>query len=214
VLIIGIGAAGFAVAQILRDAGVNEVIGCDRLGAIHTRRRDYLDGSMPPFRRRFAEETNPERLSGTPAGVIDGIDVLVGLSGPGAIERDALRRMAPDPIVFAMANPDPEITPEQAEGLVRVMATGRSDYPNQINNVLAFPGVFRGALDARARQITEEMKIAAARAIAGAVSESELHERLIIPSVFDRTVAPAVAEAVRSAVGQSAHAEATERVAA
>jgi malate dehydrogenase (oxaloacetate-decarboxylating) len=214
VLIIGIGAAGFAVAQILRDAGVEEVIGCDRFGAINTERRDYLDGTMPAFRRRFAEGTNPERLSGTPADVIDGIDLLVGLSGPGAIERDALRRMARDPIVFAMANPDPEIRPEQADGIVRIMATGRSDYPNQINNVLAFPGVFRGALDSRAPQISEAMKIAAARAIADTVRESELHERFIIPSVFDRAVAPAVAEAVRSAVRDSIHAEPTERIAA
>jgi malate dehydrogenase (oxaloacetate-decarboxylating) len=147
----------------------------------------------------LAESTNPERLSGAPADVIDGTDLLIGLSAARTISSDALKRMARDPIVFAMANPEPEITPEEAIGLVRIMATGRSDYPNQINNVLAFPGIFRGALDTRTPRISEEMKVAAARAIADTVNENDLHEGYIIPSVFDREVAPAVAEAVRVA---------------
>jgi malate dehydrogenase (oxaloacetate-decarboxylating) len=206
VLIVGLGAAGVAVARILQDVGVTDIIGCDLRGAVHTERADYLDETMSQSSRRLAESTNPERLSGAPADVVDGTDLLIGLSAARTISRDALKRMARDPIVFAMANPDPEITPEEAKGLVRVMATGRSDYPNQINNVLAFPGIFRGALDTRASRISEEMKVAAARAIADTVSETDLHEGYIIPSVFDREVAPGVAEAVRSA----ATADATE----
>jgi malate dehydrogenase (oxaloacetate-decarboxylating) len=206
VLIIGLGAAGVAVARILQDVGVTDIIGCDLRGAVHTERADYLDETMSQSSRRLAESTNPERLSGAPADVVDGTDLLIGLSAARTISSDALKRMARDPIVFAMANPEPEITPEEAIGLVRVMATGRSDYPNQINNVLAFPGIFRGALDRRASRISEEMKVAAARAIADTVNENDLHEGFIIPSVFDREVAPAVAEAVWSA----ATAEATE----
>jgi malate dehydrogenase (oxaloacetate-decarboxylating) len=199
VLIIGLGAAGVAVARILQDVGVTDIIGCDLRGAVHTERVDYLKETMSQSSRRLAESTNPERLSGAPADVVDGTDLLIGLSAARTISSDALKRMARDPIVFAMANPEPEITPEEAIGLVRVMATGRSDYPNQINNVLAFPGIFRGALDRRASRISEEMKVAAARAIADTVNENDLHEGFIIPSVFDREVAPAVAEAVRSA---------------
>jgi malate dehydrogenase (oxaloacetate-decarboxylating) len=147
-------------------------------------------------KRWFAEHTNPGRREGTPRSVLEGTDVFVGLSGPGIIDAADLERMNPDPFVFAMANPNPEVAPEQAAQFARVMATGRSDYPNQINNVLAFPGVFRGALDARAPAITEEMKLAAARGIAGTIDDDELDEDYIVPSVFNRDVSQAVAGAV------------------
>jgi malate dehydrogenase (oxaloacetate-decarboxylating) len=151
---------------------------------------------MNSVKRWFAEVTNPECRSGAPAEVIDGTDLLIGVSGPRVLAGDALARMNSDAMVFAMANPTPEVSPEEAAPHVRIMATGRSDYPNQINNVLCFPGIFRGALDVRAPAITEEMKMAAARAIAEIVPESELREDYIIPSVFNRDVASAVADAV------------------
>jgi malate dehydrogenase (oxaloacetate-decarboxylating) len=196
VLIIGLGAAGIAVTKILREAGVRHIIGADSRGALHTRRADYLDGSMNPIKRWFAEVTNPECRAGSPADVIDGADLLIGLSGARVLPAQALTRMNDDAMVFAMANPNPEVIPEEAAPYVRIMATGRSDYPNQINNVLCFPGIFRGALDVRAPQITEAMKMAAARAIAAIVTDAELREDYIIPSVFNRDVAPAVAAAV------------------
>src|SRR3954451_12952955 len=196
VLVTGLGAAGVAVTKILLEAGVGHVIGADSRGVVSTERADYADGSMNAIKRWYAEHSNPERLSGTPADVIDGMDLFIGLSGARVMPAEALARMAPDAMVFAMANPNPEVTPEEAAPYVRLMATGRSDYPNQINNVLAFPGIFRGALDVRAPQITEEMKVAAARAIAGIVPDNELREDYIIPSVFNRDVAPAVADAV------------------
>jgi malate dehydrogenase (oxaloacetate-decarboxylating) len=196
VLVVGLGAAGVAVTRILMEAGVRAIVGCDSRGAVHTGRPDYVDGSMNAVKRWYAENTNPEHRSGAPADVIDGMDLFVGLSGPGVLPPEALARMAPDPLVFAMANPTPEVAPEQAARYARVVATGRSDYPNQINNVLCFPGIFRGALDVRARQITESMKTAAAQAIAAIVREDQLREDYIIPSVFDRDVAPAVAAAV------------------
>jgi malate dehydrogenase (oxaloacetate-decarboxylating) len=196
VLVVGIGAAGVAVTKILMGAGVHHIVGADSRGVLSTERADYQDGSMPAVKRWYAAATNPERLSGTPADVIDGMDLLIGLSGARVFPAEALARMNRDAMVFAMANPDPEVSPEEAAPYVRIMATGRSDYPNQINNVLAFPGIFRGALDVRARQITEPMKMAAARAIAEIVPEAELREDNIIPSVFNRDVAPAVAAAV------------------
>jgi malate dehydrogenase (oxaloacetate-decarboxylating) len=196
VLVIGLGAAGVAVTKILLEAGVGDVVGCDSRGALSTGRPDYQDGSMSPIKRWYAESTNAGRVSGTPAEVIDGRDLIVGLSGARVLEAEALRRMRPDPMVFAMANPNPEISPEEAAPYVRIMATGRSDYPNQINNVLAFPGVFRGALDSRAVEITESMKLAAAHAIAEVVPEDDLREDYIIPSVFNRDVAKVVAAAV------------------
>ncbi len=208
VVVIGLGAAGVAVTKILMEAGVPSIIGCDSQGALHTQRADYLDGSMSQIKRWYAESTNREARHGTPGDVLDGADLLVGLSGARVVDADALARMNPDAIVFAMANPNPEISPEDAAGLVRVMATGRSDYPNQINNVLCFPGIFRGALDVRAPQITETMKTAAARAIAGIVADAELREDYIIPSVFNRDVAPAVAEAVAAEARASGDAEA------
>ena len=196
VLVIGLGAAGIAVTKILLAAGVHKVIGADSQGVLHTDRRDYVEGSMNAVKRWFAETTNPDCRAGTPADVIDGTDLLIGVSGARAFPAEALARMNKDAMVFAMANPSPEVNPEEAAPYVRIMATGRSDYPNQINNVLCFPGIFRGALDVRAPTITEDMKMAAARAIAAIVDESELREDYIIPSVFNRDVAPAVAAAV------------------
>jgi malate dehydrogenase (oxaloacetate-decarboxylating) len=196
VLIIGLGAAGIAVAKILLAAGVRQIVGADSRGVVHVRREDYLDGSMNNVKRWFAEVSNPDGRAGTPAEAIDGADLLIGVSGARALPADALARMNKDAMVFAMANPNPEVNPEEAAPYVRIMATGRSDYPNQINNVLCFPGIFRGALDVRAPAITEEMKMAAAHAIAAIVDERELREDYIIPSVFNRDVAPAVAAAV------------------
>jgi malate dehydrogenase (oxaloacetate-decarboxylating) len=151
------------------------------------------------MKRWVATATNPRQLTGTLSEVIKRADVFIGLSVPRILTVRDVKKMARDPIVFAMANPDPEIRPEEAERHVRVMATGRSDYPNQINNVLCFPGFFRGLLDARARTVNDEMKVAAARAIAGCVGRAELSEEYIIPSVFNKNVAPAVAEAVARA---------------
>src|SRR4051794_31003286 len=208
VAVIGLGAAGVAVTKILLAAGVPSVIGCDSSGALSTEREDYQDGSMSEIKRWYAEHSNPDKLAGGPADVLEGADLLIGLSGPGVVPVEALDRMNRDAMVFAMANPNPEITPEEAGPKVRIMATGRSDYPNQINNVLCFPGIFRGALDARARQITEDMKMAAARGIAAIVSDAELREEYVIPSVFDRNVSPAVAEAVAAEARRGGDAEA------
>jgi malate dehydrogenase (oxaloacetate-decarboxylating) len=175
---------------------MRHIIGADSRGALHIKRADYEDGSMNEVKRWFSETTNPECRAGKPAEVIDGADLLIGLSGARVLEAEALSRMNDDAMVFAMANPNPEVVPEEAAPYVRIMATGRSDYPNQINNVLCFPGIFRGALDVRAPDITESMKMAAARAIAAIVTDEELREDYIIPSVFNRDVAPAVAAAV------------------
>jgi malate dehydrogenase (oxaloacetate-decarboxylating) len=196
IVIVGLGAAGVAVAWILIAAGARAIIGVDLQGALSVDRPDYLDGTLAPIKRALAEQTNPERLTGSVADLLDGADLLIGVSGPRVVDAAALARMNPDPIVFAMANPTPEISPEEAAPYARIMATGRSDYPNQINNVLCFPGLFRGALDVRAVTISEEMKMAAARAIADIVRDDELREDYIIPSVFNRDVAPAVAAAV------------------
>jgi malate dehydrogenase (oxaloacetate-decarboxylating) len=194
VAMVGLGAAGIAVTRMLLQVGVADVIGCDRKGAIFVGRDDWEE--MHPLKRWYAESTNRDRRVGGPADVLDGADVFIGLSGPGVIEASALDRMNDDAIVFAMANPDPEVTPEEAASHVRIVATGRSDYPNQINNVLCFPGLFRGALDARAVKITEEMKLAAAHGIASVIPDRELTEEYIVPSVFDRRVVEAVAAAV------------------
>jgi malate dehydrogenase (oxaloacetate-decarboxylating) len=196
IVIVGVGAAGVAVARILTAAGARHIIGVDSRGALSVDRADYVDGSMHPVKRSLAEDTNPERRSGSIVDVLEGADLFIGLSGARVFEASALERMAADPIIFAMANPTPEVSPEEAAPYARIMATGRSDYPNQINNVLAFPGIFRGALDVRAGSITEEMKTAAARAIAAIVRDDELREDYIIPSVFNRDVASAVASAV------------------
>jgi malate dehydrogenase (oxaloacetate-decarboxylating) len=197
VVISGVGAAGVAIAKILMGAGVPHIVGADRKGAVHVG-RDDLNSS----KRWFAENTNPDGFTGTVGEALAGADVFVGVSGPDVITPDDVATMASQPIVFAMANPDPEVKPEAIADIAAVVATGRSDYANQINNVLAFPGIFRGALDARALHVTEGMKLAAADAIARAVSSDDLGPRHIIPSVFDRRVvelvAPAVAEAARA----------------
>ena len=193
VVIAGVGAAGVAISKILMEAGVTQLVGVDRKGAIWDGRDDLNVAKL-----WFAENTNPERREGTLGEVLPGADVFIGVSGPGLITASDLRRMAPDPIVFAMANPDPEIRPEEADGLAKIIATGRSDYPNQINNVLAFPGIFRGALDVAATSITENMKLAAAGAIAECVTD-DLAPDHIVPSVFDPHVATKVAAAVAQA---------------
>ena len=203
VAMVGAGAAGVAVAKIMMSEGVSAIVACDRSGAIHTDRDDYAEGSMNTPKTWLAENTNGDRQAGSVRDVLEGADVFIGLSGPGIVDAEDLQRMNPDPIVFAMANPNPEVRPEDAEPYVRVMATGRSDYPNQINNVLAFPGVFRGALDVRATAITEEMKVAAAHGIAAVVGDDELDEDHIVPSVFNRQVSHSVAEAVSRVARQS-----------
>jgi malate dehydrogenase (oxaloacetate-decarboxylating) len=208
IVIVGLGAAGVAVTRILLEAGARHIIGVDSRGAVSVERSDYLDGSMPSVKRALAPATNPERRSGSVVDVLEGADLLIGLSGARLIDASALARMNPDPIVFALANPDPEVAPEEALKYVSILATGRSDYPNQINNVLCFPGLFRGALDVRATRITEPMKTTAARAIADIVSDDELREDYIIPSVFNREVAPAVAAAVAAEARASGTAEA------
>jgi malate dehydrogenase (oxaloacetate-decarboxylating) len=196
VLITGLGAAGVAVTKILMEAGVTWIVGADSKGLVSTERFDYADGSMNSVKRWYAEHTNPDRLTGAPADALEGTDLFIGLSGARIFPAEELSKMNDDAMVFAMANPTPEVSPEEAAPYARIVATGRSDYPNQINNVLCFPGIFRGALDVRAHAITEEMKMAAGRAIAEIIPESELREDYIIPSVFNRDVAPAVAAAV------------------
>jgi malate dehydrogenase (oxaloacetate-decarboxylating) len=194
VVVAGVGAAGVAISKILLEAGVPNVIGVDRQGAIWEGRAD-----LNPAKQWFAENTNHDRKTGSLAQVMPGADVFVGVSGPGLVTADDLRTMGVDPIVFALANPDPEIRPEEAAGIAAVIATGRSDFPNQINNVLCFPGIFRGALDAGATTITEGMKLAAAEAIALSVPEDRLAADFIVPSVFDKNVAKLVARATAEA---------------
>jgi malate dehydrogenase (oxaloacetate-decarboxylating) len=198
VVVTGAGAAGSATARMLLAAGASDVVVCDRGGALGPARHD-----PDPFKTSLAAETNPRGLSCGADEALQGADVYIGLSGPGAVSADAVRTMADGAIVFAMANPTPEVVPEEIEGAVAVLGTGRSDYPNQINNVLAFPGVFRGALDVRASGITREMELAAAHALAAVVSPEHLEPDYVIPSVFDRRVAPAVADAVARAAEAS-----------
>ncbi len=195
----GIGAAGVACSKIVMAAGVKNIIGCDTGGALYAGRTDNMNW----VKDWYGRNTNPNLEKGSIHDVIKGADVFFGLSVPGVIDENDLKNMAKDPIVFAMANPIPEIMPEDATEFVAVMATGRSDYPNQINNVLCFPGIFRGALNCRASTINEEMKIAAANAIAGIISETELYADYIIPSVFDRRVGEAVAAKVEEAAYQT-----------
>jgi malate dehydrogenase (oxaloacetate-decarboxylating) len=194
VVVVGAGAAGVACTEIMLAQGIGDVIVCNRRGALYAGQQD-LDAE----RAALAERTNKRDRRGTPDEVLAGADVLIGLSGPGAVTAAGVRGMAAGAIVFAMANPVPEVQPEDVRDDVAIMATGRSDYPNQINNVLAFPGVFKGALDVRARTINEEMKLAAAHAIASVIADDELHPEYIIPSVFNRKVAESVADAVANA---------------
>jgi malate dehydrogenase (oxaloacetate-decarboxylating) len=194
IVISGVGAAGVAIGRILLGAGATHVVGVDSQGAVYDGRR-----GLNTWKQWFAENTNPDGKRGSLSDVMAGSDVFIGVSAPDILTVDDIGAMNTDPIVFAMANPDPEIRPELAAGRVRVMGTGRSDYPNQINNVLAFPGIFRGALDARATDITENMKLAAAEAIAASVTDAQLCETFIMPPVFDKSVSQRVAVAVADA---------------
>jgi len=207
VVVSGVGAAGVACSKILMSAGVKNIIGCDRAGIIYKGRSD----NMNFMKEWFADNTNLEGVSGSLSDAMEGADLFLGLSGPGTLKLDDVKKMNRDPIVFAMANPTPEIMPEECAECVTVMATGRSDYPNQINNVLCFPGLFRGVLDVRAREINEAMKLAAAEAIAAAVGKNELSAEYIIPSVFHPTVFKNVARDVAHAAIETGAAERPEK---
>ncbi len=195
VVVNGAGAAATAITKLLISRGLKNVILCDRKGAIYEGRE-----GLNPAKEEMAKITNPDKKAGSLADVIVGADVFIGVSAPGVLTADMVATMAKDPVVFACANPVPEILPDEAKKAgVAVMATGRSDFPNQVNNVLAFPGIFRGALDVRASDINDEMKIAAANAIAGIVSDAELNPDYILPDAFDARVGKAVAAAVAQA---------------
>lgn len=200
----GAGAAGIAIIRLLIEMGLKNVIMTDRKGAIYEGRE-----GLNPIKKEMAKITNRERVAGSLADVIRGADVFIGVSAPGTLTKEMVESMAKDPIIFACANPVPEIMPDEAKaGGAAVVSTGRSDFPNQVNNVLAFPGIFRGALDVRATRINEEMKIAAAKAIAGCVSDDELNADYILPHAFD----PRVKDAVASAVAQAARESGVARV--
>ena len=195
VVVNGSGAAGIAITKLLMSKGLKKVILCDRKGAIYEGREGLND-----IKKEMAKISNLEKKAGPLSEVIKGADVFIGVSAPGSLTKEMVKTMNPDPIVFAMANPVPEIMPDEALAAgVKIMGTGRSDFPNQINNVLAFPGIFRGALDVRASDINDEMKIAAAEAIAGVIPESELRPDYIIPDSFNPAVKDAVADAVKEA---------------
>ena len=195
VVISGAGAAGIAITRLLMEMGMKDVILCNSKGAIYSGQE-----GLNPYQAEMGRITNPEMKKGPLEEVITGADIFIGVSAPGVLTGEMVRRMNPDPIIFAMSNPVPEIFPEEAFGAgALIVGTGRSDFPNQINNVLAFPGIFRGALDARATDINEEMKIAAARAIAEVISDEELSKEYVIPAPFDERVCNAVAEAVKRA---------------
>ena len=191
VVVSGAGAAGTACSKMIMHLGVKNLIGCDSKGAIHNQRTDINQS-----KRWFADNANPDQEQGSLKEVLKGADVFVGVSAPNILDAEDIRNMEKDAIVFAMANPDPEILPEDARPVAAVVATGRSDYPNQINNVLCFPGIFRGALDCRAKTITEEMKLAASHAIAETLDEQHLNPDYIIPTVFDKSVTPKIAAAI------------------
>ena len=194
-VISGAGAAGFSCAKLIRDLGVKNIIVCDSRGAIS----ELMLNSGNPVKAQIAEMFNPENFEGSLKEALVGADVFVGVSAPNIIDGDDIKNMNDDAIVFAMANPVPEIDYNEAiEAGAKVVATGRSDYPNQINNVLAFPGIFKGALESRASQITDEMKMAAAKALAGFVSDDELNEEYVIPSAFEEGIADAVSDAVKN----------------
>lgn len=195
IVIAGAGAAGSATTRILSAFGVKDIILCDRHGAIYSGRKADMD----PNKRSLTKITNPRKLKGSISDAMKGADVFIGLSAPNIITPDDIRRMSREPVLFALANPDPEIAPEDALPLVRILATGRSDYPNQINNMLSYPGIFRGLLDVKAKGVNEEVKFAAANAIAHILKDDELHEDYIIPSAFDRKVSASVAHAVAEA---------------
>ena len=199
VVISGAGAAAVSITKLLLSAGFRNVTMCDRKGAIYAGRE-----GLNWIKEEMAQVTNPDKQAGSLADVVKGADVFIGVSAPGTLTTEMVKTMNKDAIVFACANPTPEIFPDDAKaGGARVVATGRSDYPNQINNVLAFPGVFRGAFDVRASDINEEMKMAAAQALADLISDQELNEDYIIPAAFDQRVGPAVAKAVAEAARKS-----------
>jgi malate dehydrogenase (oxaloacetate-decarboxylating) len=198
VVITGVGAAGTAVTKTLLAAGVRDLVGCDRAGALYAGRP-----GLTPEKAAYAGQTNPRGLRCSADEALAGADVYIGVSAPGAVTAAGIRTMAERAIVFAMANPIPEVLPEEIMDVAEVIASGRSDYPNQINNVLAFPGVFRGALDVRAREITQEMELAAAHALAAVVEPEELGADYIVPSVFNKAVSPALAHAVAEAAEQA-----------
>jgi malate dehydrogenase (oxaloacetate-decarboxylating) len=195
IVLTGAGAAGLATASLLSTYGIKDIIVCDRTGTIYEKRRM----NMNKYKKAIARKTNPRRVKGRISDAMEGADVFIGVSAPNIITSDDIKRMSKNPVVFALANPEPEIAPEEALPLVRVLATGRSDYPNQINNMLSFPGLFRGLLDVRANSVNEQVKFAAARAIATTIAEDELHDDYIIPSIFDKKVVSAVAYAVAEA---------------
>ncbi len=195
IVISGAGAAGTAITKILLTAGATDIVVCDRQGIVSQHRA----GDLNPSKLWLATHTNPRAMKGTLEDALKRADVFIGVSGPGTVDARALERMASKPFVFALANPIPEIMPEEAAGKAYIVATGRSDYPNQINNVLAFPGIFRGALNVRAREINEAMKLAAARAIASSIPPRQLNPEYIVPSVFNREVVQQVAAAVQAA---------------
>lgn len=199
IVITGAGAAGTACCKILREVGITDIILCDREGTIYKGRKK----NMNPVKKWISENSNPRLIKGRIPDAMKGADVFIGVSVPNLIAVDDIKRMKGDPIVLALANPEPEIAPEDAYPYVKVLATGRSDYPNQINNMLCFPGLFRGLLDSRARIVNEEIKLAAARAIASIVEEKELSEDYIVPSIFDRKVVTTVASAVSDAAYSS-----------
>ena len=207
VVIIGAGAAGVASLKLMQAVGVRDVVMFDTQGALHKGR----DCGTNTMKKWVAENTNPRNIKGSIRDAMQGSDVFIGLSGPGVITLDHIKVMGKDPIVFAMSNPTPEILPEETEGYVRIMGTGRSDYPNQINNSLCFPGLFRGVLDVRAKDINIEMKIAAAKAIASCVAASNLNEEYVIPSMFDTAVARSVAKAVAQAAQKTGVAQRSSR---
>jgi malate dehydrogenase (oxaloacetate-decarboxylating) len=195
VVIAGAGAAGMATAGILLAHGVKDIVVADRAGVIYEGRRARMD----PYKKDLAKRTNPRRVKGTLKDALRGADVFIGLSVPGIVGVQDVKAMGPEPVVFALANPEPEIAPEDAIQVARVLATGRSDYPNQINNMLSYPGIFRGLLDVRATGVNEQIKIAAADAIARVVQAEDLHEDYIVPSIFEKRVVQAVAHAVAEA---------------
>jgi len=199
VVVSGLGAAGIASIRLLFSAGVKQIIGCDRRGVLYKGRKE----NMNPIKALVAENTNLERIRGPISKALKGADLFIGLSQPGVIHVNDIKKMAKNPIIFAMANPDPEIMPEEVGRSARIIATGRSDYPNQINNVLCFPGLFRGVLDCQAREINDPMLFAAAKAIAQMVTEEELSEDYIIPGVLNRKVPEQVANKVREAAIQT-----------
>ena len=203
----GVGAAGTACAKILMRFGVKNIIGCDRQGVL-SRSRDYGENI---YKHWFAHHTNPENSEGKLYEQLQNCDFFLGLAGPGVVTTDHLRQMNNRAIVFALANPVPEIYPEEVPENVSVVATGRSDYPNQINNVICFPGLFRGVLDVRASEINEEMNIAAAEAIAGSIPDNNLSEDFIIPNVFDKQVPRRVSQSVSRAAHDSGVARRSRR---